>query len=223
MFEQEIELEKRQSAAIPLLLIVGLIVGLIGVAAYFFVESRKVLTPSEAANVVAAILRAQGPTTVGFHTGLIKERFDESPLDVRYRLLEKAGIIKVGRTKGTKAPVTLTAKGNELVKQIPGVKQSKDADGNESYVIPLATRKVVEISGITMSGPERATIQYSWRWDPNALGESFDASGPLLATFAAYDRVSLIDKYGARFYHGAATKVAVTVVKGPQRWLLAGE
>jgi hypothetical protein len=223
MFEQEIELEKRQSAAIPLLLIVGLIVGLIGVAAYFVVQSRKVLAPSEAATVVAHVLQAQGPLTVSFHAGLIKERFDESPLDVRYRLLEKAGMIKVGRSNGKQAPVTLTAKGKDLVNQTPGVKHSKDADGNESYVIPLATRKLVEITSIAMSGPERATIQYSWRWEPNALGESFDASGPLLANFAGYDRVSLIDKYGVRFYHGAPTKVALTVAKGPQRWQLATE
>jgi len=47
------------------------------------------------------------------------------------------------------------------------------------------------------------------------LGESFDASGALLATFDTNDRMSLIDKYGARFYHASPTKEVVMVAKGP--------
>jgi hypothetical protein len=47
------------------------------------------------------------------------------------------------------------------------------------------------------------------------LGEIFDASGALLATFDTNDRRSLIDKYGARFYHAGPTKEVVMVAKGP--------
>jgi len=50
------------------------------------------------------------------------------------------------------------------------------------------------------------------------LGESFDASGALLATFDTNDRMSLIDKYGARFYHASPTKEVVMVAKGPHGW-----
>jgi hypothetical protein len=223
MFEQEIELEKKQSGTLPLLLMTGLIVALVGVTGYFLLESRKVLAPAEAATVVTGILNAQSPPTVSFHTGLVKEGYVENPRDVRYRALEKAGLLKVGKTKGTKAPVTLTAKGSELLKQIPGVKQSKDPDGTEAYVVPLAARKLVEISKIAMNGPERAAVQFEWRWEPNALGESFDAAGSMLAGFKTIDRVQLIDKYGARFYHDAPTKVTISLAKAPQGWQAATE
>ena len=213
MFEQEIELEKKQSGALPLFLMVALIVALVGVAGYFLIESRKVLAPSEAAPVISDLLIAQAPPTVTFHTGLVKEGYYESPRDVRYKLLEKCGVITVGKTKGAKAPVAFTAKGTELLKQIPGVKQSKDPDNTDAWVVPLASRKLVELSSITMSGPERATVQYTWKWEPNPLGENFDASGPMLAKFSTQDRVQLIDKHGARFYHEAPTKVAVALVK----------
>lgn len=223
MFEQEIELEKKQSGTLPLLLMVSLIVALVGVAVYFLAESRKVLAPSEAATVVTNILNAQSPPTVSFHTGLVKEGYVESPRDVRYKALEKAGLLKVGKTKSGKAPVTLTAKGSELLKQIPNVKQSKDPDGTEAYVVPLAARKLVEISKITMNGPERATVQFVWRWEPNALGESFDAAGSMLAGFKTSDRVQLIDKHGARFYHDAPTKVTIALAKAQQGWQAATE
>jgi hypothetical protein len=50
-----------------------------GVAAYFLVESRKVLPPTEAAAAVRDILNAQAPPTVSFHTGLVKDGYYESP------------------------------------------------------------------------------------------------------------------------------------------------
>ena len=43
MFEQEIEMEKRESSVIPLLMIVGLIVSIVGIAVYYLLENRKVL------------------------------------------------------------------------------------------------------------------------------------------------------------------------------------
>jgi hypothetical protein len=218
MFEQEIELEKRESGVLPLLLMVALIVALVGVAVYFLRESRKVLANSDATTAVTAILTSQAPPTVSFHTGLVKEGYSESPLDVRYRLLEKAGVLTVTKQKGGKDQVKFTDKGSELVKQIPGVKESKDPDGTEAYEVPLAARKLVEVSKITMNGPERATVQFAWQWDPNALGQSFDASGPFVAKFNTFDRVSLIDKYGARFYHEPPTKVTVALVKSDKGW-----
>jgi hypothetical protein len=223
MFEQEIELEKRQSSAVPLLIIVALIVTLVGITVYFLMESRRVVTPKEAAQVATQILNNQGPTTVSFHTGVLGERFDESPRDARYRLLEKAGVVKIAKDRGDKMRVTLTPHGDELLKQIPGVKHSTEADGRDAYVVPLATRQLAGVSGITMSGPERATITYSWRWAPNALGESFDASGGKLSDFNSYDRVALIDKFGARFYQEPPTSVTVTIAKAAQGWQVATE
>jgi hypothetical protein len=223
MFEQEIELEKKQSGALPLLLMVGLIVVLVGVAVYFLAESRRVLANSDAAAVVTHILTTQEQPSVSFHTGLVKEGYYESPRDVRYKVLEKAGVITVGKAKEEKYPVALSAKGSELLKKIAGVKHSTDPDKTEAYVVPLAGRKLVEISKITMSGPERAMVEFTWQWDPNSLGVNFDASGNVLAGFTAQDRVTLIDKHGARFFHDAPIKVTIALVKGSQGWQPATE
>jgi hypothetical protein len=224
MFEQEMELEKQQSAAVPLLLIIGVIVGLVGVAGYFLVQSRKVLSPTETTQVVTDVLKAQGPITVSFHTGMVRERSDESATDARYRLLQKAGILNVGKTRGEKTPVSLTAKGEELLKQIVGVTQTKDDDGNASYVVPLATRQLVQVFKVKMNGPERAAIQYSWKWQTNAIGENFDASGGKLSAFNTWDRIALIDKFGARSYQDPPVTVVVAVAKTQQgAWQVATE
>jgi hypothetical protein len=223
MFEQEIELEKKQSTAIPLLLIVGLILFLVGLAVYFLMESRRVLANEEATQVVAKILGAQGPTTVAFHTGQVKDRYDENPRDPRYKLLAKAGVITVGKAKGDKTPVALTPKGEDLIKQLAGVKMTKDGVGNQAYVVPLADRKLMQVSKVTMNGPERAAIQYTWRWQPNPLGEFFDASNGKLASFSTWDRVALIDKFGARFYQDPPTTVTTNVAKTSQGWQIASE
>jgi hypothetical protein len=223
MFEQEIEMEKRQSSAAPLLLMVGLIVGLVGVAVYFLADSRRVLPTPEAASVVTGVLAAQGPTTVSFHTGVLKEGYAENPHDPHYRLLQKAGIITIGKAQGYRVPVALTAAGGTLLKQISGVQESKASDGTEAYVVPLAGRKLVEISRVTMAGPERATVKYTWRWDPNVLGEKFDISGATVSGFNGWDRATLIDKHGARYYHEAPTKAVIGLAKTAQGWGVATE
>lgn len=212
MFEQEIEMEKHQSSAVPLLLIVCLIIAVVGVAGYYAIESRKVLGTAEAANVAIDILKAQGPATVSFHTGLVVPSVADRPRDVHYRLLEKAGVLKLGKDKGNAVPVTLTAKGEALLKQIPGVKNSLDK-GVQVYVVPLAERRLLEVSNIKMTGTGRATVEYVWRWEPNSLGEIFDASGPTVKTFNTWERASLIQKHGANFYHEAPTKVVMAVMK----------
>jgi len=66
MFEQEVEMEKRQSS---LLLVVALVVATVGAAVYFLIQSRQVLTTQEATNLAIEVLKAQGPATDKFHTG----------------------------------------------------------------------------------------------------------------------------------------------------------
>ena len=223
MFEQEIEMEKRQSAALPLLLIVGLIVALVGIAGYFLIESRKSLSPAEATQVVTNILNAQEPPTVSFHTGLVPDAYEENAKDARYRLLEKAGVITIGKpNKAEKTPVALTAKGEDLIRQIQGVKQKADED-KHAYSVPLAVRKLVSVSSVKRTGTERAAITYTWKWVPNALGEEFDASSGKLAGFNSWERVTLIDKHGARFYGEAPTAVTVNVVNTRNGWQVATE
>jgi len=88
------------------------------------------------------------------------------------RLLKKAGLIKLGKDTGrwgTTTPVAITAKGQYLLKQIQGVSQSKEKDGTAAYVVPIAERKLVAISKINKIGTGRATVEITWKWDPNQL------------------------------------------------------
>ena len=223
MFEQEIEMEKRESSIVPLLLIVVLIVAIVGASLYFVAESRKVLTSAEATSVLQAILENQKPASVRFETGMIKASVSEKPHDPHYRLLEKAGLLKMGKDVKYTTPVSLTPQGQAFLGEIAGVKQSKDKDGNNEYVVQLGQRKLVEISKITMISPSKATVEYSWKWDTTKAGELFDASGPAVKAFNTWDRSTLIDKYGANFYHAAPTKVALSLVKSNKGWQINGE
>jgi hypothetical protein len=223
MFEQEIEMEKRQSSILPLLLVVVLAVATVGVAVYFLIQSRQVLTTQEATSLAGEVLKAQGPATVEFHTGALVPSMNDKPGDPHYRLLEKAGVVKRGKAQGRAVPVALTPKGEALLKQISGVKQFKEKDGTEAYVVPLAERKLVTVSNVTMTGTGRARVQFTWKWETNVLGESFEASGTALKAFNTLDRATLIQKYGAAFYHEAPKMAVIAAVKTDKGWQLAGE
>src|SRR5207248_2447772 len=191
---------------VPLLLIVTLIVGVVGVAVYFVIQSRKVLTNAEASSVLAAILDNRGPVVLHFQTGIVKA--NDKPHDPNYRLFEKAGYLKIGKDSDWKTPVSLTPKGEAFLSQLEGVKKSKGKDNNEEYAVPLAQRKLVSIGEITMLTPSKATVDYSWKWETNKAGDLFDAAGPAVKAFNTWDRSTLIDKYGAHFYHEPPTKVS---------------
>jgi hypothetical protein len=214
MFEQEVEMETRQSSVVPLLLIVALIVTMVGVAVYYLLQSKQVLTNDQASPVIAASLKATGPVTIHFETGLVKASIDEKPHDPNYRLLEKAGLIKIGKDQGWKTPVALTPKGKCLLESIAGVNKSKDKDGSDIYAVPLAERRLAEISKINTTGTGRATVEFTWKWETNQLGDLFDAGGPMVKSFNTWDRATLIDKYGAHFYHAEPTKAALAFARG---------
>lgn len=218
MFEQELEMEKRNSSIIPLLLIVTLIVGIAGISLYFVLDSRRVLTTAEAGPVVVASIERQLPVTVRFTIGSLDIASDQSPHDPQYRLLEKEGYLTVGKEAKGKIAVGLTAKGEAWLAEIAGVKKSKNADNNEEYIVPLAQRKLVEIGQITMLSPAKAAVEYSWKWETTKAGDLFDAAGPAVKAFGTWDRQTLIDKYGANFYHAAPTKVTVLLVKRASGW-----
>lgn len=227
MFEQELELEKRENSIVPLLLIVALIVAVVGVAGYYLVQNRKVLTMDEATRVATSVLKDQGPATVQFHTGLVKSSVNDDPKAVDYRLLEKAGLVTVGKGQGTYGntyPVALTSAGEAMLKRIDGVITSSEKDGTKLYVVPLAERRLVNISTIKMVAPTRATVAMSWSWKTNPLGDLFDASGDMVRSFNTWDRATLIQKYGADFYHAAPTEVTLSLVKADTGvWQIATE
>jgi hypothetical protein len=221
MFEQELEMEKKTSSIVPLLLMVVLIVGIVGVSLYFVIESRKVLSTAEATPIMQALLDGQKTPVLHFQTGYIKSSVSENLKEPHYRLLEKEGLLKIGKPSAAKTPVSLTPQGQAFLAEIAGVKQSKDKDGNDDYAVPMGHRKLVEISKITMLSASKAVIEYSWKWEPTKAGDLFDTGGPAVKQFNTWDRSTLIDKYGATFYHGDPTKMTVTLVQNYYGWKVA--
>jgi hypothetical protein len=220
MFEQELALEKKTSSIFSLLLMAGLIVGIAGVSLWFVLESRKVLTTGEATPVLLAGIERQPPATLRFETGQVE---DEAKPEPHYRLLEKEGYLQIGKEKKGRTPISLTEKGQAWLAGIAGVKKVSTADGNEKYTVPLAKRKLVGIDKITMETPSRAHVEYSWKWEPTAAGDLFDAAGPAVKAFGTWDRTTLIDKNGAAFYHAAPTKVTLILVNRDNAWEISTE
>lgn len=218
MSEPARELEQQRSTILHLLMVAVTVV-LIGVAGYFLLHDRTPLTRSQAMGVVAEALESEGTTTVSFHTGLVRPTPDENPRDPRYRLLVSLGILRVAPGNSV-ARVSLTANGRAILSQIRGVKNSADVNGAEAYVVPLATVQLDDISSITMSGRDRAVVDFTWRWNPNKLGEGFDASGLRETTFTSAERALLINKHGARYYHQVPTKANIALVRSELGWQL---
>ena len=146
---------------------------------------------------------------------MVTASVQDRPHDPNYRLLEKAGLLKVGPDKGRQTPVTLTAAGRDLLASIPGVSHTKDSkDATDSYVVPIADRKLVGTPKVTMTGMGRAIVEFAWAWEPNTLGDLLDASGPLVKSFSTWDRATLIKSYGVDFYDAAPAKASVVLVEG---------
>jgi len=227
MFEQELEMERQESSIVPLLLIVALIIAVVGVAGYYLIQNRKVLGMEEATQVAASVLKEQGPVTLRFHTGLVKSSVDDNPQGPHYRLLEKSGLVVIGKaqgTYGTTYPVALTPAGQEMMKRIDGVTTAQEKDGTQLYQVPVAERKLVAVSKINMLSPTRANVTMNWNWKTTPLGELLDASGTTVKSFNTWDRATLIEKYGANFYHAAPTEVTISLAKADNgTWQVATE
>jgi len=224
MFEQEIEMEQRQSSVVPLLLIVAMILTFLGVAGYYLVENRKVLSNTDASSLVTDALKTTGPTTIHFQVGMVTASVQERPHDPNYRLLEKAGLLTIGKDQGRVTPIALTTAGRKVFGEIPGVSKSKEAkDNSETYIVPVAERVLVGTPKVTMNGIGRATVEFAWAWEPNKVGEFLEASGPLVKSFSTWDRATLIDKYGAKFYHGEPTKAVMSFTRDGKVWRVASE
>src|ERR1039457_4558434 len=96
MFEAEVEMERR-SSILPLLLMVCLVAGIVGLATYvlFQVRGKTPISAQDASGIVTAALQGPGPAVIHFRTGLVTN--NEQLPDPNYRLLEKAGIIKLAK------------------------------------------------------------------------------------------------------------------------------
>lgn len=222
MFEEEIKMQRESSYFVPLVLVIVLIAAIVSTIGYFVVPSKS-LSQAQAAGLISNYLEGQGPATVHFHAGLLEPSVNEKIRDPHYRLLEKAGILKLGPNKGEKIMVALTPEGERRLAAIPGVVKTKNSDGTDAYTVPLAEHQLVAVSKVTMTERDVAVAQFTWKWMPNELGNAFDAAGPLVKSFNTWDRSVLIQKYGVAFYHVEPAQAALTFVRVDKSWRLAPE
>ena len=224
MFEAEVEMERR-SAFLPLLLMACLVTAIVGMVAYIALQARAraPLSAQAASVIVASALERPGPAVIHFHTGLVKPSVNDRPGDPHYRLLEKAGIVKLATAPRGSEVISLTPAGERLITALRSFKKWKETDGTFSYQVPLAQRQLVSITDITMSGVNNATVEYIWKWMPNQMGDVFDAGGSLVKGFNLWDRQTLIDKYEADFYHGSPTKSTLALARTDRGWRISAQ
>jgi len=219
MFEAEVELERR-SSFLPMLLLVCLIAAIGGMVTYvvFQIRQRTPLTAEQATPVVTAALQSPGPAAIHFRSGLVTPSVAEKPEDPNYRLLEKAGVVKVSKAPHGAFFVSITPAGERLVSGIDGFKKWKETDGTTSYQVPLARRQLVGIGNVTMTSVNNANVEYTWKWAPNQMGNVFDAGGPMVKGFNLWDRQTLINKYEAAFYNASPTKATIALMRTDNGW-----
>ncbi len=224
MFESEEQVEKASSSfgSFRFLIILLVIIAVIGGGIYLYVrQADKPLTQEQAAVIIKGILKAKGPALVHFHTGVVQPSVDEKPRDPHYKLLEKAGYLKLAPAYGGGLKVEMTPLGDGTFSKFPEFQKAKAADGTMAYGVPLADRQLVSVVNVVTHSPSSATVEYTWKWAPNKVGEDFDATGKLVQSFNTWDRSVLIDKYGVAFYHGDPSKTTVNLVKGGKGWEIA--
>jgi hypothetical protein len=222
MFEAEVAMERR-SSFLPMLLLVCLVAAIGGMVAYVVlqVKAKTPLSAQEASGIVTAALQGPGPAVIHFRSGLVVSSVAEKPGDPNYRLLEKAGIVKLAKAPRGAEFISVTPGGERLVSAIPGFKKWKEADGTFTYQVPLAQRQLVNVSAVNMVGVNNAVVDYTWKWVPNQMGDLFDAGGPLVKGFNLWDRQTLINKYEADFYHATPTKSTLALARTDQGWKIS--
>ncbi len=217
MFEAEVEMEKR-SSFLPLILMVCLLILIVGTVGYvvFEVRSKTPLKAEQATPIVAAALQKLGPPTIHLSVGRVPAEEASEP---NYRLLQKAGIVKLAKPAKGNVMVSLTPEGESQLSSLPGFKKSEPKDGTFTVQAQVAQRQLLGVVGVETNG-DQATVTYNWKWLPNALGDTFDAGGPLVKGFTMWERQTLINKYQADFYHGDPTRSTLILVRQDRTWKL---
>jgi len=213
LFAAEVEMEKKSSNFGPLVMIFALVLVVGGTIFYFVKTSREVLTVPVATNSINEILKSQGGGTIHFSTGTIVSSVNEKPMDPHYKLLAKAGILTIKPKSWNSIYSNMTPAGEKLLGEIKGVDKGKSSDGNTTYVVPLAVRKLVAIDKVTMIKLHLARVDYTWKWDANRLGKELDASSDIVHSFNTWDRGTLIKDYGVDFYSAAPSKASVVLAE----------
>jgi hypothetical protein len=221
LFEQEAELEE-SGVSFRLIAIIAIIVAVgVGIG-YYFVHQQRDLTPEDATPVITAALQARGPALITFRVGHVEPSVSEKPRDPHYKLLSNGGILTVKDDKKGGIYASVTADGARVLSALPEFKKWKNADGTETYFVPLAGRQFVSVDKVTMAGPNGAHVDFTWKWKPNVIGQKFDASSPLIQKFNTWDRGTLINHYGIDFF-GETKKGSVYMIRGDKGWKIGEE
>lgn len=216
MFEEEMKLEDRSSSVGPILLIVAVCLTIVGTAVYVMLEAHKGMSQAEARQAVAAMLQQHGAATTHFRVGMLPASSSEKGTEANYQLLEHAQIISTEK-RDNGVQVTLTENGARFVNSIAGTTHTRQSDGTEEYVVPLGTRELVSVTAVNVLSPSSATIHYTWRWRPTAMGDIFDLDGNYAGAFDVWQRAELA-KAGADLFHSAPVPDEYNATSG---WQLA--
>ena len=207
MFEEEIKMEERSSNLLPLLMIASLVLGVVAVVAFLIVEGTRKVSDEQALAATKAVVLAQGPETLRFQVGFVKPGMGDQPFDPHYRLLEKAGLVKLGKPTYKGLDVKLTPAGAELLRAC-GAQEQENKDGTVGYTAILAERKLLKVTKAETVSSRKAVVEYEWTWQATQLGLVFDVNGPTMAKLPVYDTAVLIQKYGAEYYTEAKPRTA---------------
>ncbi len=217
MFEAEVEMEKKTGGGYGALVIIfALVAVLVGGIGWVVYQSKLTLKKEQASAAITSGLMSSVVTH--FKIGHVVPSVNDKPDGPNYRLLEKAGFVKLGKTKNGAVDVTVTAAGNELFDSMKGVGKKKETDGTTTYTVPLAERKLLDVVEIKKLSPAKFEVLYTWKWEPNKLGDMLDVQGTMVHSFSTYDRSVLIDKWGADYYHADPKKAMTYVVKKGDGW-----
>lgn len=214
MFEQEVEMEKREGSWFAPVLTIVILLGLfIGGLVVVITQSRQTLKAEEAAAAVDARLKSSAPVSVSFHTGVVSFAAADKPSGPQYKLFENAGILKIAKTRGYAAQVELTPAGEQLLASLANVQMQAEKDHTTLYILPLASRKLVSVDKVVKLTPNRFQVDYTWAWQTTKAGDMFDIPGELVQELPTYDRSVLIDQYGASYYHGESAHATLLLMK----------
>ncbi len=166
----------------------------------------KSLTRSSAADLIKANATFEEPMSVKLPVGKIWFDFRNFYNFFPIRNFERIGLINVfetGRTSGMWSKeyvVRLTSKGESEKAKWEATDEkinswfSPPSPEATIYLVPIATRKLDEITGIRTPGdePREAVAEFSWHWEPTQTGQELEKNPPTQkqeteALFQLYD------------------------------------
>lgn len=203
MFETEMNLEERSSGVGPLILIATVCLTIVATLVYVTLEARKHMGKDEATRAVTAMLEQRGPAILHFRTGLLKPAVAKAS-DPRYQVLQRAQVVSI-ETQENGMKVALTENGAAMINSISGEKHTHNSDGTEEYAVPMASRKLIAITGVKTMSPSASSIFYTWNWAPTSMGQIFDLDGQYAGDLDVWQRDQLA-RDGADLFHGAAIR-----------------